>query len=190
MGSYSYFVAFVLGRSKYWNKSVLDFKVSFVLFRFVVKPLNFDRTMHTVNWNCAVAGFLWEKQTNKFAAFDLVLGCSETPTDLHVCKGVINIYIGMTAYLRHERVPKLTDSVETGGTPWLKRPIYRYTDAGSSPRYGKGFFSQSRLVVQTLLRCPYSSRVKSQASTCAQVKKQNQHWHCLDTQKYCTHSLE
>ena len=71
----------------------------------------------------------------------------------------------MTAYLRHECVPKLTDSVETGGTRSLKLPIYRYTDADSSPRYGKGFFSQSRLVVQTLLRCPYSPRVKSQAST-------------------------
>ena len=29
-------------------------------------------------------------------------------------------------------------------------------DAGSIPRCGKGFFSQSQLSVQTLLRCPYT----------------------------------
>ena len=41
----------------------------------------------------------------------------------------------------------------------------RSTDAGSSPWCGKGFFSQSQLSVQTLLRCPYSPCVQSRGST-------------------------
>ena len=41
----------------------------------------------------------------------------------------------------------------------------RDTDAGSSPRSGKNFFSQTQLPVQTVLRCPYSPRVQSHAST-------------------------
>ena len=36
-------------------------------------------------------------------------------------------------------------------------------DAGSIPQCGKGFFSQSQLSVQTLLRCSYSPRVQSHA---------------------------
>ena len=45
------------------------------------------------------------------------------------------------------------------------------TDAGSSPRCGKGFFSRSQLPVQTLLRCPYSPRVQSHASTAVHTLK-------------------
>ena len=46
----------------------------------------------------------------------------------------------------------------------LKKPQH-ITDAGSSPRCGKGFFSQNqKLPVQTLLRCPYSPCVQSHAS--------------------------
>ena len=41
----------------------------------------------------------------------------------------------------------------------------RNTDAGSGPRWGKGFFSLSQLPVQTLLQCPYSLRVQLHAST-------------------------
>ena len=43
--------------------------------------------------------------------------------------------------------------------------VRRNTDAGSSPRCGKWFFSQSQLPVQTVLRCPYSPRVQPHAST-------------------------
>ena len=39
--------------------------------------------------------------------------------------------------------------------------------AGSSPRCGKGFLSQGQLPVRTFLRCPYSPRVQSHASTSA-----------------------
>ena len=39
-------------------------------------------------------------------------------------------------------------------------------DAGSIPWCGKGFFSQSRLSVQTLSRCPYSPREQSHAYIC------------------------
>ena len=38
-------------------------------------------------------------------------------------------------------------------------------EAGSIPRCGKEFFSQSRLSVQTLLPCPHSPRVQSHALT-------------------------
>ena len=51
---------------------------------------------------------------------------------------------------------------------WVERPTEknrRSTDAGSSPRCSKGFFSQSQLSVQTVLLCPYSPRVQSHAST-------------------------
>ena len=45
--------------------------------------------------------------------------------------------------------------------------FFHITDAGSSPRCGKGFFffSQSQLSMQTVLRCPNSPRVQSHAST-------------------------
>ena len=46
-----------------------------------------------------------------------------------------------------------------------KKPGAVNTDAGSSPRRGKGFFSQSQLPVQTVLRCPCSPRAQSLAST-------------------------
>ena len=45
------------------------------------------------------------------------------------------------------------------------------TDAGSIPRCGKGFFSQSQLPVQTLLRFPYSPRVQSHALTSVRALK-------------------
>ena len=47
------------------------------------------------------------------------------------------------------------------------------TDAGSSPRCGKGFFPQRQLSLQTLLRCPYSSHalVQSNASTAVRMLK-------------------
>ena len=38
-------------------------------------------------------------------------------------------------------------------------------DAGSIPRCGKGFFSQSQLSMQTLLRCPYTQSVQSNVLT-------------------------
>ena len=38
-------------------------------------------------------------------------------------------------------------------------------EAGSIPRCGEGFFSQSQLSVQTLLPCPHSPRVQSHALT-------------------------
>ena len=48
------------------------------------------------------------------------------------------------------------------GAQWVKRPTKKpgavLVDARSSPRCGKGFFSQSQLPVQTLLRCLYSPR--------------------------------
>ena len=40
-----------------------------------------------------------------------------------------------------------------------------------SPRWGQGLFSQSHLPLQTLLRCPYSPRVQSLASTSANSLK-------------------
>ena len=69
------------------------------------------------------------------------------------------------------------------------RRARRKTDAGSSPRCGKGCFSQSQLSVQTLLRCPYSPRVQSHASTSVRTLKIPKRWqpcHCLDTRKYST----
>ena len=59
-----------------------------------------------------------------------------------------------------------------------------------APRCGKGFFSQSQLSVQTLLRCLYSPPCAiAGISICAHVKNP-QHWqpyHCLGTRQYCTH---
>ena len=49
----------------------------------------------------------------------------------------------------------------------------RNTDAGSIPRYGKGFFSQSQLPVQTVLRCPYSPVCnRMHQHLCARYKSQ------------------
>ena len=45
------------------------------------------------------------------------------------------------------------DSLFSKASDWKAR---RNTDAGSSPRCGKRFFSQSQLSVQTLWQCPYS----------------------------------
>ena len=45
------------------------------------------------------------------------------------------------------------------------RRARRNIDAGSNPRCGKRFFSQIQLPVLTLLRCPYSPREQSHAST-------------------------
>ena len=42
------------------------------------------------------------------------------------------------------------------GKGWLDWKPSCNTDAGSSPRCGKGFFSQSQLSVQTFLQCPHS----------------------------------
>ena len=42
---------------------------------------------------------------------------------------------------------------------------------GSSPRSGKGFFSESQLPVHTLLRCPHSPRVQSYASRSVRTLK-------------------
>ena len=64
------------------------------------------------------------------------------------------------------------------------------TDVGSTPWCGKGLFSQSQLSVQAV------SAVSIQpvcAITCINICVQSEdpkHWqlyHCLDTQKYCTH---
>ena len=44
-------------------------------------------------------------------------------------------------------------------------------DAGSIPRCGKGFFSQSQLSVQTLLRVSVHPRVQSHALTCVRTLK-------------------
>ena len=63
----------------------------------------------------------------------------------------------------------------------------RNTDAGSSPRCGKGFFSQSQLPVKTLLRCPYSPPCAVACTNiCAHVKnlKHWQSYHCLDTRMW------
>ena len=46
-----------------------------------------------------------------------------------------------------------------------ERPGAVLTGAGSSPRCGRGYFSQSQLPLQTFLRCPYSPLVQSHAST-------------------------
>ena len=54
--------------------------------------------------------------------------------------------------------------------------------------YGKGFFSQSQLSVQTLFRHPFSPCMQSHASTCVRkLTVPNIGIHCLDTRKYCTH---
>ena len=50
------------------------------------------------------------------------------------------------------------------------------TDAGSSPQCRKGFVSQSQLPVRTLLRCSYSPRVQSHASTSVRALKTPKHW--------------
>ena len=60
------------------------------------------------------------------------------------------------------------DSSVGRASDWKSR---RNTDAGSSPRCGKGFFSQCQLSVQTLLRCPYSPCVLSYASASVQTLK-------------------
>ena len=49
--------------------------------------------------------------------------------------------------------------------------VWLNTDAGSSFRGGKGFFSRRQLPVQTLLRCLYSPRVQSHALTSARTLK-------------------
>ena len=62
-------------------------------------------------------------------------------------------------------------------------------EAGSIPRCGKGFFSQSQPAVQTLLRRPYSPRVQSHALTFAHVKDP-EHWQPFlgsDTRNYRAH---
>ena len=70
---------------------------------------------------------------------------------------------------------------------------WRSTDAGSSPRRGKGFFL-SQLPVQTLLRCPYSPRVQSHAPTSVRTLKiPNTGSHtlvCTDENTARTDSLE
>ena len=60
------------------------------------------------------------------------------------------------------------------------------TDRGSSPQCSKGFFSQSPLPVQTLLRCPYSPLCvhASTAACTAEVFKRWQPY--LNIQKHCT----
>ena len=51
------------------------------------------------------------------------------------------------------------------------RKARRNTDMGSTAQCDKGFFSQSQVPVQTLLRCPYSPRVQlAYINNCAQVK--------------------
>ena len=67
---------------------------------------------------------------------------------------------------------------------WSDRKGRRNTNAGSSPRFGKGFFSQSQLPVQTLLRCPYSLRVQSHASTAVRTLKIQNDDSILGTRKY------
>ena len=58
--------------------------------------------------------------------------------------------------------PLFVDMAQTTETllPVGERPAFLgwgYSFVGSIPRCGKGFFSQSQLSVQTLLRCPYIS---------------------------------
>ena len=57
---------------------------------------------------------------------------------------------------------------QAAGTAHL---LKRNSDAGSSLRCGKGFFSRSQLPLQTLLRCPYSPCVQSHASTSVRTLK-------------------
>jgi len=70
--------------------------------------------------------------------------------------------------------------------------VYVCINTGSSPRYGKGFFSQSQLSVQTLIQCPYSLHVQSHASTSVCTLKIPDTGTVaaiplLNTQKYYTH---
>ena len=67
----------------------------------------------------------------------------------------------------------------------------RNIDAGSSPWCGNGFFSQSQLSAQTLLRCPYSPLCGIARVNISAHVKNPKHWQphqCLDTRKqaYCT----
>ena len=67
----------------------------------------------------------------------------------------------------------------TGIVQLIQRPTKKPvgdTDAGSSPWCGKGLFSRILLSVQTLLRCPYSPRVQSHASTSVRALKIPKHW--------------
>ena len=52
---------------------------------------------------------------------------------------------------------------ERGCSSVGRASIRHDAEAGSIPRCGKGFFSQSQLSVQTLLRSPYNPRVQSHA---------------------------
>ena len=62
-----------------------------------------------------------------------------------------------------------TGPVPGGDVAQLVRASDRHAaDAGSIPRWGKGFFSQSQLSVQTLLRVSVQPRVKTHI--CAHVK--------------------
>ena len=57
------------------------------------------------------------------------------------------------------------------------------TDAGSSPRCGKRFTSQSQFLVQTLLQSISSTSVRT-----LKISNTDSHdYHCLDTRKYCVH---
>ena len=57
-------------------------------------------------------------------------------------------------------------SVNVSGMYLVGRPSDQHTaEAGSIPWCGKGFFPQSQLSVQTLLRCPNSTHVQSHTLT-------------------------
>ena len=77
------------------------------------------------------------------------------------------------------------DKSAGGPSDWKAR---RNTDGGSIARCGKDLFSQSWLLVQTLLRCPYIPRVQAACiDICTNVKNPRpcQPYCCSDTRKYC-----
>ena len=70
---------------------------------------------------------------------------------------------------------------------WVEHGVLRPSDAGSSPRCGKGF--QSPVPVQTLTVSAQPPCTMAAISICVHVKNPK-HWHPyhrLDTQKHSTH---
>ena len=83
-----------------------------------------------------------------------------------VCNGQY-IYIEIPSTLRNEVASNVS-----GDVAQLVRASDRHAaDAGSIPRCGKGFFSQSQFSVQTLLRVSVHPRVQSHALTSVNMLK-------------------
>ena len=77
---------------------------------------------------------------------------------------------------KKKKKKKRAGSSVDGASDWKSRSS---TQAGSSPRCGKGFFSQNHLPMQTLLLCPRTAAFVHATTACN--PKHWQPYQCLDT---------